>query len=71
MYVCMYVCLQNFCSYTNFPSVWVATRRGRKKMAVKWLQRLREGHPDLAASADLLNERDGAVAAPPCAPDLT
>ena len=39
--------------------MWRKTRSGRKKMAVKWLSKLRELHPDLAATADRLNEEDG------------
>lgn len=42
---------QNFCSRTNFPTVWRKTRSGRKKMAVKWLELLEETKPDLAKKA--------------------
>lgn len=49
---------QNFCSRTNFDGVWVKTRTGRKKMAVKWLEVLKIHHPDLAARAAELNARD-------------
>jgi histone arginine demethylase JMJD6 len=49
---------QNFCSSTNFPLVWRKTRRGRKKMAAKWLKKLDEKYPNLAAQARELNEMD-------------
>jgi len=49
---------QNFCSITNFPKVWRATRVGRKKMACKWLAQLRAKYPDLATQADEMNEKD-------------
>ncbi|KAL3823176.1 hypothetical protein ACHAXA_010060 [Cyclostephanos tholiformis] len=52
---------QNYCSRRNFDDVWRATRRGRKKMACKWLRRLEEVHPDLAKRARLLNDADGHV----------
>jgi histone arginine demethylase JMJD6 len=50
---------QNFCSYSNFEKVWEATRKGRKKMSVKWLSRLEEEHPSLAQTAISMNQRDG------------
>ena len=49
---------QNFCSSTNFPLVWRKTRRGRKKMAKKWLTKLDIKYPNLAAQARELNEID-------------
>jgi histone arginine demethylase JMJD6 len=52
---------QNFCSYTNFPMVWRETRSGRKKMCVKWLERIEESEPALAAWARHINRQDGFV----------
>ena len=49
---------QNFCSYANFEKVWIKTRSGRKRMAVKWLEQLKQAHPALADIAEALNERD-------------
>jgi histone arginine demethylase JMJD6 len=52
---------QNFCSAQNFDRVWRATRKGRKRMAIKWLQKLRETHPHLAERAVCMNREDGFV----------
>mmetsp|Transcript_19658 Transcript_19658/g.28897 ORF Transcript_19658/g.28897 Transcript_19658/m.28897 type:complete len:449 (-) Transcript_19658:331-1677(-) len=49
---------QNFCSSRNFDEVWVQTRRGRKKMAWKWLCHLDREHPRLANRARSLNKTD-------------
>jgi len=49
---------QNFCSSQNFPAVWRKTRSGRKRMAVKWLKKLETHHPELAAMATELNQKD-------------
>jgi hypothetical protein len=50
---------QNFCSPRNFDQVWIETRKGRKRMAWKWLCALEKEYPHLAARARKLNERDG------------
>ena len=53
---------QNFCSPRNFDASWLKTRSGRKRMAWKLLCALdREGYPELAARARLLNKRDNFV----------
>lgn len=44
---------QNYVSRQNFERVWIRTKKGRKKMAVKWKKLLSISHPDLAALADL------------------
>lgn len=49
---------QNYCSHANFERVWVRTRSGRKKMAVKWLNQLKIHNPDLAEIAENLNRKD-------------
>eukprot|EP00808_Paulinella_micropora_P026789 g16294.t1 len=50
---------QNYVSITNFPKVWKKTRKGRPKMANRWLERLSEEYPDLAEQARKMNEDDG------------
>ena len=52
---------QNFCSSQNFPTVWRKTRSSRKRMAVKWLQKLEKYNPKLAAMAIKLNRDDAFV----------
>lgn len=56
---------QNFCSSVGFARVWRHTRRGRPKMSARWLERLRQARPDLAAQADAAEARpeDGAHSA--------
>ena len=51
-------CTQNFCSPQNFDAVWCQTRKGRKKMAWKWLQQLQRHEPVLYERAVQLNLRD-------------
>lgn len=52
---------QNFCSQRNFDQVWIKTRSGRKKMAYKWLCKLKTHYPHLHKRALELNERDNYV----------
>jgi histone arginine demethylase JMJD6 len=53
---------QNFCSPRNFDASWLKTRAGRKRMAWKLLCAMeREGYPELAARARVLNKRDNFV----------
>ncbi len=52
---------QNFCSSSNFDAVWRSTRKGRKKMAVKWLRELKKEYPELARRAEALNRQDDFV----------
>ena len=53
---------QNFCSPRNFDASWIKTRTGRKRMAWKLLCALdKEGYPELADRARLLNKRDNFV----------
>lgn len=52
---------QNFCNEGNFEKVWVELREGRKKLSIRFLERLRESYPHLHDIAVQLNERDGFV----------
>jgi len=52
---------QNVCNEGNFDRVWVRTRKGRKKLSVKFLAQLKIHKPELYARAVELNERDGFV----------
>jgi hypothetical protein len=40
-------------SKSNFERVWIRTKKGRKKMAIKWKSLLSKSHPDLSNLADL------------------
>jgi histone arginine demethylase JMJD6 len=51
--------LQNFSSEVHFDQVWRQTRKGRKKMSVKWLKRLEIEYPKLYSRALELNKLDG------------
>lgn len=48
----------NFMSRINFDRVWKSMRRGRKKLACKFLEKLKELHPDLHQRAVELNKKD-------------
>ena len=48
---------QNFCSRTNFESVWVRTRKSRPKMSAKLAEQLRQLHPELHARTHELQAR--------------
>ena len=41
--------------------VWVKTRDGRRKMSAKWLRKLHDEYPHLAAQAIALNTRDNFI----------
>jgi len=49
---------QNFVSPRNFDSCWKETRTGRKRMAYKWLCKLKEHERDLARRALEINKSD-------------
>jgi histone arginine demethylase JMJD6 len=50
---------ENVCNAGNFERVWIQTRRGRKRLAYKWLKQLRKHYPQLFQKALELNYRDG------------
>ena len=49
---------ENFCNQGNFERVWTQTRKGRKKLAYKWLSKLRKKEPMLFMRAIDMNIRD-------------
>jgi histone arginine demethylase JMJD6 len=49
---------QNFCSAHNFPVVWRKARKGRKHMARRWLEALKDTHPKLHEQALAINKED-------------
>jgi histone arginine demethylase JMJD6 len=52
---------QNVCNSGNFERVWLRTRKGRKKLSVKFLAELKEHQPELYKRAIAMNQRDGFV----------
>jgi histone arginine demethylase JMJD6 len=48
----------NFCSSSNFPTVFSHTRVSRPKMSKKWLEKLRIERPDLYEIGRKINERN-------------
>ena len=52
---------QNFCNEGNFDMVWESTRKGRKKLSVRFLNKLEQKYPDLHQHAVEMNQRDGFV----------
>mmetsp|Transcript_7300 Transcript_7300/g.17206 ORF Transcript_7300/g.17206 Transcript_7300/m.17206 type:complete len:438 (-) Transcript_7300:981-2294(-) len=52
---------QNFCSPRRFEEVWLQARKGRKRMAWKWLCRLETEYPELYRRARAMNDADGFV----------
>jgi len=56
---------QNFCARAQFEKIWRHTRKGRKKMAQKWLASLKTVHPDLAERALQCNRDDDFEWPPP------
>jgi len=49
---------ENVCNEGNFERVWMLTRKGRKRLAYKWLHKLRKAYPVLYQKAVQLNLRD-------------
>ena len=52
---------QNYVSSVNFDKAWMITRKGRRRMALRWLQSLRTARPELHACALSLNEDVGFI----------
>ena len=38
---------ENVCNEGNFERVWTLTRKGRKRLAFKWLKRIHRSYPEL------------------------
>lgn len=49
---------ENVCNEGNFERVWILTRKGRKRMAYKWMGKLYRQNYDLYLKAKMLNQRD-------------
>lgn len=49
---------ENFCNKGNFERVWLSARKGRKRLAYKWLGKLYRQNYDLYLKAKMLNQRD-------------
>jgi histone arginine demethylase JMJD6 len=49
---------ENVCNEGNFERVWMLTRKGRKRLAYKWLHKLRRHCPEQFKKAVQLNLRD-------------
>ena len=52
---------QNFVNEGNFESVWLNTRKGRKRLAVRFLAKLKKHYPEYYQKAVDLNTRDNFV----------
>jgi len=50
---------QNYCSFVNFEKVWIHVRSERKKMAVKFLKKLKKFYPKYYEKAVAMNKKDG------------
>ena len=52
---------QNFCNEGNFDKVWIRTRKGRKKLSVRFLAKLKQHYPAYYQRAIEMNRRDNFV----------
>mmetsp|Transcript_21476 Transcript_21476/g.21115 ORF Transcript_21476/g.21115 Transcript_21476/m.21115 type:complete len:282 (+) Transcript_21476:289-1134(+) len=50
---------QNYTNRGNFERVWRDTRKARKKMAVKWIRKMKQNDYDLYKRAIEINKKDG------------
>lgn len=50
---------QNYCNRGNFDRVWRDTRKNRKKMAVRWIRKMKEIDYPLYKRAIDINKKDG------------
>lgn len=49
---------QNYCNSVNFEKVWAHVRSERKKMAVKFLRKLKKFYPEIYQKAIEMNRKD-------------
>ena len=49
---------ENICNHGNFDRVWCQTRKQRKRMAYKWLRKIRRNYRSLYVRALMMNRRD-------------
>jgi histone arginine demethylase JMJD6 len=49
---------QNYCNTTTFEKIWLRVREERKRMAVRFLNKIQKHQPDLYSIAIELNKRD-------------
>lgn len=52
---------QNYANSVNFPQVWNQVRVERKKMAVKFLRKLKIHYPELYDTAIRMNQKDNFI----------
>jgi len=52
---------QNYCNSVNFETVWKFVRKERKKMAVKFLRKLKKSYHNLYEIAKILNDNDNFI----------
>lgn len=52
---------QNFANDGNFDKVWFRTRKGRKKLSVRFLAKLKAKYPKMYQRAVQMNQRDNFV----------
>ena len=52
---------ENICNAGNFERVWTQTRKGRKRLAYRWLKRLRKSEAAMYNTAIEMNRRDNFV----------
>lgn len=50
---------QNYCNSVNFEKVWGHVRGERRKMAVKFLRKLKKFYPEFYEKAIQMNKKDG------------
>lgn len=52
---------QNYCNSVNFQTIWLRVREERKRMAVRFLNKLKKHRPDLYTIAEEMNQKDNYI----------